>query len=80
MGDELPMVAQDAQAAAALTPQDTTAQVTLQDGRVFDLAVSVQGPRPSVRLIGKSVQPSPSSNQSNIELAEPERSAAGRAS
>ncbi len=69
VGDELPMTAQDSQAAAALPTQDTTAQVTLQDGRVFDLAVSVQAPRPSVRLIGKSVQPSPSSTQSNIELA-----------
>jgi len=68
-GDELSMQAQDAQTAAALTPQDTTAQVTLKDGRVFDLAVSVQAPRPSVRLIGTSVQASPSSTQSNIELS-----------
>jgi hypothetical protein len=68
-GDELPMQAQDPQTAAALTPQDTTAQVTLKDGRVFDLGVSVQAPRPSVRLIGTSVQPSPSSTQSNIELS-----------
>ena len=68
-GDELPMQAQDPQTAAALTPQDTTAQVTLKDGRVFDLAVSVQAPRPSVRLIGTSVQPSLSSTQSNIELS-----------
>jgi hypothetical protein len=68
-GDQLPMLTQDAQSAAALTQQDTSAQVTLNDGRMFELAVSVQSPRPSAHLIGKSVQPSPSSSQSNIELA-----------
>ena len=69
--DELPMVAQDAQAAAALTQQDgAKAQVTLKDGRVFDLAVIVEAPRPNVKLIGKSVRPSPSISQSNIQLAD----------
>jgi hypothetical protein len=70
-GDELLMVSQDAQAVAALTQQEiTNAHVTLKDGRVFDLSVSVQAPRPSVKLIGKSVQPSASSSQSNIQLAD----------
>jgi hypothetical protein len=36
----------------------------------FSLTVSVQAPRPSVKLIGKSVQPSPSSSESNIQLAD----------
>jgi hypothetical protein len=70
-GDELPMLAQDAQAAATLKPQDATnAQVTLKDGRVFDLAVFIEAPRPSVKLIGKSVRASPSSSESNLQLAD----------
>jgi hypothetical protein len=70
-GDELSMVAQDALAASALKPQDSTnAQITLKDGRVFNLAVFVEPPRPSVKLIGKSVQPSPSSSESNLQLAD----------
>src|SRR6202167_3247688 len=70
-GEQLSMVAADASSAAALTAQDNLkAQVTLKDGRVFDLAVLVDASRPSVKLIGKSVQPSASSSQSNIELAD----------
>lgn len=69
-GDQLPVVAQDARAAAALKQGDTSkAKVTLLDGRVINLNVSVDAPRPSVRLIGKSVRPSPSSSDSNIKLA-----------
>ena len=71
--DELAMVAADAQAAAALTAGDATkAKVTLNDGRVLTLNVAVDAPRPSAILIGKSVQPSASSNQSNIQLADPD--------
>jgi hypothetical protein len=70
-GEQLSMVAADASSAAALTAQDNLkAQVTLKDGRVFDLSVLVDASRPSVKLIGKSVQPSASSSQSNIELAD----------
>jgi len=70
-GDELTMQAQDAQAAAALAPHDNAmAQVTLKDGRVIELAVLVTAPRPSVKLIGRSVQPSASSSQSNIALVD----------
>jgi len=69
-GDSLPMVAQDAKAATSLQQGGTTkARVTLQDGRVLELAASVDAPRPSVRLIAKSVQPSSSSGDSNILLA-----------
>jgi hypothetical protein len=70
-GDELSMVAQDTQAASALKPQDSAnAQITLKDGRMFNLAVFVEAPRPSVKLIGKSVQPSASSSESNLQLAD----------
>jgi hypothetical protein len=69
-GDELPMIAQDPQAAAALK-QDApiAAKVTLKDGRVFRLTGSVGAPRPRVLLIGKSVQPSRARGDSNIQLA-----------
>lgn len=68
--DELAMVTRDAQPAAALKQGDaTTAKVTLNDGRVIDLATTVDAPRPRVTLIGKSVRPSQSSSDSNIQLA-----------
>ena len=68
-GEQLRMSAQDPQAAAALTAQQSLkAQVTLKDGRTFDLAVLVDAPRPSVKLIGRSVQPSGADTHSNIEL------------
>ena len=71
--DELAMAAQDAKAAAALTPGDAAkAKVTLKDGRMLNLAVAVDGPRPNATLIGKSVQPSASSSASNIQLADPD--------
>jgi hypothetical protein len=70
-GDELPMVAQDAQAAASLKQErGIAAKVSLKDGRIMPLIASVDAPRPRVILIGKSVQPSPSSKDSNIQLAD----------
>jgi hypothetical protein len=69
--DQLPMVTQDPQAAATLTSQESLkAQVSLKDGRLFDLAVLVDEPRPKVELIGRSVQPSVAGNHSNIELSD----------
>lgn len=47
----------------------TKAKVTLRDGRTFNVNVLVNAPRPSVELVGKSVQLSARSNESNIELA-----------
>lgn len=68
--DELPMVAQDAQAAAALKPDNSvSAKVALQDGRALRVNATVEQPRPRVALIGKGVQPSHSSGESNIQLA-----------
>jgi hypothetical protein len=67
--DEMPVVAQDERAAAALQQGATAiAKVTLHDGRVITLNASVDEPRPSVKIIGKSVQASASSGVSNIRL------------
>jgi len=71
-GDELPMIAQDTQAAASLKQEHSiAAKITLKDGRVLPLIASVDTPRPRAVLIDKSVQPSPSSKDSNIQLADP---------
>jgi len=68
--DQLALLAQDPDAAAALPSQEALkAQVSLKDGRTFDLPVLIDAPRPSVKLIGRSVQPSTSSSRSNIELS-----------
>lgn len=45
------------------------AKVTLRDGRHYTVNVTVNAPRPSVELIGKSVQVSTRGSASNIELA-----------
>ena len=68
--DELTMIAQDATAATALKQGDVAStKATLKDGRVLSLSTPVAAPRPSVKLLGKSVAPSSSSNDSNIQLA-----------
>jgi hypothetical protein len=67
--DQLTMTAQDPTAAAALKSGDAgLAKVRLKDGRVLDLEATIGAPRPSVALIGKSVQPSASNAGSHIEL------------
>jgi hypothetical protein len=69
--DELPMVAQDPQSVMGLKPERGVAvKVSLRDGRVMPLLGSVDTPRPAVTLLGMNVQPSPSSHDSNIQLAE----------
>ncbi|MGP8227886.1 MAG: hypothetical protein ACLQUM_00825 [Steroidobacteraceae bacterium] len=69
--DELPMVGQDLQAVAALKPaHPIAAKVALKDGRVFPLAAAIDAPRPRIVLISKNVQPSPSIDKSNIQLAD----------
>jgi len=71
-GDELQMTAQDPVAAAALKQERLiNAKVTLTDGRVLAVNATVDAPRPRVMLLGKSVQPSPSSVDSKIQLADP---------
>ena len=67
--DELTMVAQDTAAAAAFKQSDVvSAKATLKDGRVFTLSTLVAAPRPSVKLLGKSIEPSSAANDSNIQL------------
>jgi hypothetical protein len=68
--DELPMVAQDPQAAAGLKAEHATAKLTLQDGRSLSVPAAVDPPRPKVILIGKSVQAS-TPDASNIQLTDP---------
>jgi hypothetical protein len=69
--DELPMVAQDTQAAASLKVEHSVAaKVTLRDGRALAVTASIEASRPRVSLIGKSVQPSVSDNESNIQLTD----------
>jgi hypothetical protein len=66
------MTAQDAQAIADLKRgRRIAAKVTLLDGRVFPLVASVDSPRPRVTLISKSVQPSPTGDNSNLRLVDP---------
>ncbi|MGB6871477.1 MAG: hypothetical protein WBD93_17825 [Acidobacteriaceae bacterium] len=68
--DELPMVAKDTKKAANLKQGETgEAEVALTDGRMLPVNVAVGAPRPGVELIGKSVQASASSADSNIQLA-----------
>jgi hypothetical protein len=69
--EELPMMAHDVQAAAALRSGDAAAvQVTLKDGRVVRLPGQIEEPRPSVTLIAKSVQPSQAGVASHIALSD----------
>lgn len=71
--DELPMVAQDAAAAADLkSERAVTAKVTLKDGRVLPVSATVDAARPKAVLIGKNVQPSPLGADSNVQLADGE--------
>ena len=68
-GDELILLAQDPAAAAALKQGDVvSAKATLKDGRVLTLSTLVAGPRPSVKLLAKSVALSSASSDSNIQL------------
>jgi hypothetical protein len=65
------MVAQDADSDSMSSLKQgavAAAKVTLKDGRIFDLNAIVDAPRPRVTLIGKSVQMSASSSDSNIRL------------
>jgi hypothetical protein len=68
--DELTMVARDTAAAATLKQGDVvSAKAMLNDGRVLTLSTLVASPRPSVKLLGKSVELSQSSGDTNIQLS-----------
>ena len=67
--DELTMLLADQTAGGTLKPETTlTAHVMLKDGRQYNVNASIDAPRPSVRLLSKSVEPSVSSSDSNILL------------
>jgi len=69
--EELPMMAPDVQAVAALKAGDAASvKVTLKDGRAFPLAGRIDEPRPSVTLVAKNIQPSRSGVASHIALSD----------
>jgi hypothetical protein len=69
-GDELSMTVSEPAALAELKADTSvSARITLKDGRTTKLSVTVAAGRPSVSLLNKSVRPSPSSIDSNIQLA-----------
>lgn len=71
-GDELPMTVKDDGSAADLKPEHAVAaKVTLKDGRLLPVTATVDAARPKVALIGKSVQASALSGDSNIVLSDP---------
>jgi hypothetical protein len=65
--DELPMAAASGSDTRALKTGE--AQVTLADGRTFNVKVAVDAPRPSAVLISKSVQRPASGNENGIQLS-----------
>jgi hypothetical protein len=68
--DELVMSTQDAQPAPALRAGDTAqARVALKDGRVVDLKVTVEAPRPSAMLIARNALPVQAADSGNIQLS-----------
>jgi hypothetical protein len=72
-GDQLAMVTRDTQPVTTLKQGDVAAaKVLLNDGRTIAVNTSVGAPRPRVTLIGKSMQTSASTSESNIELANPD--------
>jgi hypothetical protein len=69
--EELPMMARDVEAVAALKAADgASIKVTLKDGRAFTLAGRIDEPRPSVTLVAKNIQPSRSGVGSHIALSD----------
>jgi hypothetical protein len=70
-GDELPMTAKDGEQDDLKPEHAVPAKVTLKDGRVLPVTATVDAARPKVALIGKSVQASALSGDSNILLTDP---------
>jgi hypothetical protein len=65
--DELPMLAQSGSDTRTLKPG--SAEVALDDGRTFNVKVSIDSPRPSAALISKSVQWVDSRDDNSVELS-----------
>jgi len=69
--DELSLVTSDVQTANLFKEGEASAaKVILNDGRVFNLDITVAPPRPKVTLIGKSAQPSASSAADHFQLSD----------
>ena len=69
--DELSLTTSDTKAANAFKEGESlTAKIVLNDGRVFNLDMTVASPRPKVTLIGLSAQPLASSAANNLQLAD----------
>ncbi len=69
--DELALQAADPAAAAALKPEHSLeARVTLKDGRVLPVSATIEGPRPRVTLINKTLQLPEALRTGNITLAD----------
>ncbi len=66
--DELNLKAAGSTPPALVEGDKLTAHVTLKDGRVLDLATTVQKQRPEVTLISKVIQPSSTATPSAIQL------------
>ena len=64
--DELPMLAQTGSDTRTLKPGE--AEVTLDDGRLFNVKVSIDSPRPSAALINKTLQWASSADDNAIQL------------
>ncbi|MGA7413600.1 MAG: hypothetical protein WBW33_24205 [Bryobacteraceae bacterium] len=68
--DELQLAAPGASATASLRPSERlTAQAKLKDGRIVDVAASIESPRPRVTLLNKAVELGAASESSAIHLA-----------
>jgi hypothetical protein len=65
--DELPMLAQSGSDTRNLKPGQ--AEVTLNDGRTFNVQVSIDSPRPSAALISKTVQWANSPDDNFVQLS-----------
>lgn len=71
--DELTLVADDPAVGAMLKPGEPVAlHVTLKDGRVLELAATVEPPRPSVAVMSKSVQYDPVAPPSWVRMGSPD--------
>jgi hypothetical protein len=71
--DELKLTTQDTVSASALNPGDSTAaHVTLKDGRVLELNVTIGQPRPATDLISKKMEPADDASAPKVRLDSPD--------
>ncbi len=70
--DELTLVTKDPALSTLTAGETINAQVTLKDGRTLNLSATIDPPRPSVKLISKSVQADPPTTIATIRLGGPD--------